>query len=70
VEQALHAYTTGSARAGFQERDVGMLRPGMLADLVMIDRDITRVPPETIREAKVVLTLVGGRVVYSSIPSS
>ena len=69
VEQALHAYTTGSARAGFQERDVGMLRPGMLADLIMIDRDITRVPPETIRDAKVLLTLVGGRVVYSNLPS-
>ncbi len=65
VEQALRAYTSGSARAGFQEREIGMLRPGMLADLVMIDRDLTRVPPETIREAKVLLTLVGGRVVYS-----
>ena len=70
VEQALHAYTTGSARAGFQEQEVGMLRPGMLADLVMIDRDLTRVPPETIRDAKVVLTLVGGRVVFSNLPSS
>ena len=70
VEQALHAYTTGSARAGFQERDIGILRPGMLADLVMIDRDITRVPPETIRGATVVLTLVGGRVVYSSIDTN
>ena len=69
MEQALRAYTTGSAYAGFQEQDVGMLQPGMLADLVIIDRDITRVPPETIRDAKVMLTLVGGRVVYSSIPS-
>jgi predicted amidohydrolase YtcJ len=64
VEQALHAYTTGSARAGFQEKEVGMLRPGMLADLVMIDRDITRVKPESIRDARVMLTMVGGRVVF------
>ena len=70
VEQALRAYTTGSAYAGFQEQGVGMLQPGMLADLVIIDRDITRVPPETIRDAKVVLTLVGGRVVYDKSAST
>ena len=64
VDQALHAYTTGSAYAGFHEREVGMLKPGMLADVVMIDRDITRVPVETIRDARVMLTLVGGRVVF------
>ncbi len=64
VEQALRAYTAGSAKAGFQEKEVGMLKPGMQADIVMIDRDITRIPQETIRDAKVMLTLVGGRVVY------
>ena len=64
VEQALRAHTSGAAKAGFMERDVGTLAPGMLADLVLIDRDITRVPPETIRDAKVMLTIVGGRVVY------
>jgi predicted amidohydrolase YtcJ len=64
VEQALRAYTTGSARAGFMEREVGMIAPGMLADLVMLDRDITRVAPETIRDARVMLTMVGGRVVF------
>ena len=64
VEQALRAHTSGAAKAGFMEHDVGTLAPGMLADLVLIDRDITRVPPETIRDAKVMLTLVGGRVVY------
>ena len=64
VEQALQAYTLGSARAGFQEKEVGMLRPGMLADLVMIDHDITRLKPEAIRDARVMLTLVGGRVMF------
>ncbi|MEP6990210.1 MAG: amidohydrolase [bacterium] len=64
VEQALRAYTTGSARAGFQEHEVGMLRPGMLADVVMIDRDLTRVPPASIPDARIMLTIVGGRVVY------
>jgi predicted amidohydrolase YtcJ len=64
VEQALRAYTSGSAHAGFQEHDVGMLKAGMLADLVMIDRDLTRIPPATIRDARVMLTMVGGRVVF------
>ncbi len=64
VEQALRAYTTGSAYAGYQEGDVGMLKRGMLADLVMIDRDLTHIPPESIREARVMLTMVGGRLVY------
>ena len=64
VEQALRAYTTGSAFAGFQEQDVGMIRAGMLADLVIIDQDITRLKPESIRDARVMLTMVGGRVVF------
>ena len=64
VEQALRAYTAGSAYAGYQEKEVGMLKPGMLADLVIIDSDITRVAPEAIRDARVMLTMVGGRIVY------
>jgi predicted amidohydrolase YtcJ len=64
VEQALRAYTNGGAYAAFREKELGALAPGMLADLVLIDRDITRVAPETIRDARVLLTMVGGRVVY------
>lgn len=64
VEEALRAYTTGGAYAAFREKELGMIAPGMLADLVLIDRDITRIPPETIRDARVMLTMVGGRVVY------
>jgi predicted amidohydrolase YtcJ len=64
VEEALHAYTRGSAYAEFAEADKGMLARGMLADFVLIDRDLTRVPPETLREAKVMLTVVGGRPVF------
>jgi predicted amidohydrolase YtcJ len=64
VEQALRAYTSGAAYAGYQEKDLGVLAAGMLADLVLIDRDLTRVAPETIRDAQVMLTMVGGRVVY------
>ncbi len=64
VEQALRAYTTGSAYAGFQEKEQGMLRAGMLADLVMIDRDLTQIEPVQIRDAQILLTMVGGRIVF------
>ena len=64
VEDALRGYTRGSAYAGFQDDRLGVLRPGMLADLVMIDRDLTTVAPDSLRSARVLLTVVGGRVVY------
>ncbi len=64
VEQALRAYTRGSAYAGFQERDLGVLRAGMLADVVVLDRDLTTIAPETIAETHVMFTIVGGRVVF------
>ena len=64
VEDALRAYTLGGAHASFEEQEKGTLEPGKLADLVLIDRDLTRVPPETIRDAKVMLTVVGGQAVF------
>jgi predicted amidohydrolase YtcJ len=64
VEDALRAYTAGSAYASFEEGEKGTLEPGKLADLTLIDRDLTQVPPETLREARVVLTVVGGQVVF------
>jgi predicted amidohydrolase YtcJ len=64
VEDALRAYTAGAAYAEFMEGQKGTIARGMLADLALIDRDLTRVAPETIRDARVVLTVVGGRVVY------
>jgi predicted amidohydrolase YtcJ len=64
LDQALRAYTVGVARAGFQDDRVGVLRPGMLADLVLLDRDLFRIAPETIDQAQVRATVVGGRVVY------
>jgi len=65
AEDALRAYTIGSAYAEFAEREKGSLERGKLADFVLIDRDLTRVPPETIRDARVVMTVVGGRVVFN-----
>lgn len=64
VEQALRAYTATAAYAGFDEGQRGVLKAGMLADLVMIDRDLTRIPAAEIRDARVLLTMVGGTVVF------
>ena len=64
----LRAYTMDAAYAEFSEREKGSLEVGKLADLVLLDRDITRVPAETIRDTRVLLTVVGGRVVYEAAP--
>ena len=64
VEDALRAYTSGSAFASFDEAKKGTLARGKLADLVLIDRDLTAIPPESIHDARVSMTIVGGRVVF------
>ena len=64
VEQALRAYTVEAAYASFEEDLKGMLKPGMLADMVLLDRDLSNIAPESIRETRVVKTIVGGRVVF------
>jgi predicted amidohydrolase YtcJ len=64
VEEALRAYTAGAARAEFAEGEKGTLEQRKLADFVVIDRDLRRIPPETIRDARVLLTVVGGTIVY------
>jgi predicted amidohydrolase YtcJ len=66
VEQALHGYTTEAAYASFEEDIKGKLMPGMLADFVLLDRDLTAIAPETIRDAKVLKTIVGGNVIFSA----
>jgi predicted amidohydrolase YtcJ len=65
IEQAIAAYTTGAAFAEFAEKQKGKLEPGMLADFVVLDRDITAVAPAKILETKVLRTVVGGKTVYS-----
>jgi predicted amidohydrolase YtcJ len=66
IEQAIAAYTTGAAFAEFAEKQKGRLEPGMLADLVVLDRDITAVPLPKILETKVLRTVVGGKTVYEA----
>ena len=62
--QALEAYTLGSAAAEGMQDKKGTLAPGMLADLVVLSADPTAVAPDKIAEIEVLMTMVGGRVVY------
>ena len=64
VEDALRAYTSGAAYAEFMEKEKGTLAKGTLADFVILDRDLTKIAPETIRDTKIVMTVVGGEPVY------
>lgn len=69
VEDALRAYTSGAAYASFEEKIKGTLERDKLADFVLIDKDLTAIPPEEIRNAHVMMTVVGGRVVYERRPA-
>jgi predicted amidohydrolase YtcJ len=62
VQEALTAYTTTNAYAGFQENRLGLIAPGYLADLTILDTDLTTCPPEQIARAKVIHTLIDGQV--------
>ena len=66
VEEALRAYTSGNAYGVFAERRRGRLAPGFKADLVLLDQDLTRIPPEAIERVRVRTTITGGRVVYQA----
>ncbi|NGM45661.1 amidohydrolase [Rhodobacter sp. SGA-6-6] len=62
--EALYAYTAGGAWAAHMERLTGTLRPGLAADLVLIDGDIESIPPEGIGATGIALTVAGGRITH------
>jgi predicted amidohydrolase YtcJ len=64
VEEALRGYTAEAAFASFEENEKGTLEVGRLADLVILDRDLRTIPPESIRDVVVNMTIVGGRIVH------
>lgn len=66
VEEALYAYTMGSAYAEFQEGVKGSLEAGKLADFVVLSEDPTGVAMEKIGETRVLRTIVDGRTVFDS----
>ncbi len=64
VEEAVQAYTMGSAYAEFQEKEKGSITPGKLADMVLLGEDILTIDPVKIRDVKVLKTVVGGRLIW------
>jgi len=67
VEQAVNAYTLGSAYARFSENQLGTLVPGKEADLAVLSQDIFSAPAGEIAKTHVVMTMVGGKVVFTAM---
>jgi predicted amidohydrolase YtcJ len=65
VEQAVAAYTRGSAYARFSDDRLGTLEPGKEADLAVLSQDIFTVPHNEIGKTRVLMTMVGGKVVFT-----
>jgi predicted amidohydrolase YtcJ len=66
-EEAVRAYTSGSAYAEMREKEKGTIAPGMLADLAVLSQDIFTVPAAKLPETVSVLTIVDGKVAHSSM---
>lgn len=68
INEAIEAYTLGSAYAEFQEKDKGSITPGKLADMVLLSDDLLTINPEAIKNVKVEFTMVDGKIVYGNPP--
>jgi predicted amidohydrolase YtcJ len=64
--EALRLFTLDAAYAAFQEKELGSLVPGKLADFVVFDRDILTAPPRELLQARVLRTVIGGEAVYEA----
>ena len=69
AEEALRMFSTDVAWAAFEEADRGTIAAGKRADFTVLSRDPTVIPPPDILKARVVMTVVGGRVVHDSRPT-
>jgi len=66
LDDAIKAYTLGAAFSGHREKTEGSLEAGKLADLIVLARDLFKIEPTEIAKTEVLLTMVGGKVVYQS----
>ena len=64
--EAIGLFTHAAAWVGFEENQVGRIIPGMHADMIILDSDLTRLPAEAISRARVQTTIIDGRIVYSA----
>jgi len=70
IETCIREYTSGAAYAEFEEHRKGKLAPEMLADIVVFPSDITRLTPRELINARVAMTIAGGRIVYDGSTAS
>jgi predicted amidohydrolase YtcJ len=66
LEQAIEGYTLGAAFAGHREKDEGSIEVGKLADLILLKQDLFKAKPGEIADTQVLMTMVGGKIVYDS----
>ena len=66
VEDAMALYTRDAAYASFDENIKGTISPSKYADLVILEKDPRKVPPSKIAETKILMTIVGGKIVCGS----
>jgi len=66
MEDAIKYYTLGSAYSQFMENRKGIIKPGYLADIVIVDKDLLKIPENEIMKTKVDYTITGGKIVYAS----
>jgi predicted amidohydrolase YtcJ len=66
LAEAVHAYTMGGAYAMHREKEEGSIEAGKLADLILVSQNIFEIDPHKIAETKVVLTMVGGKIVFDA----
>ena len=64
IREALTLYTRNGAYTGFEEKSKGSLEPGKLADFIVIDRDVLTVPSDELKDVQVLMTFVGGEIVF------
>jgi hypothetical protein len=70
LEEAIKGFTINAARAELAEGEKGSIKEGKLADLVVLDQNLFKIAPETIKDARVKLTIVGGKIVYDRMEST
>ncbi|HKU21879.1 MAG TPA: amidohydrolase family protein [Terriglobales bacterium] len=67
LPQVIEAYTLGAAYAGHREKTEGSLEPGKVADLIILNQDLFKIPANQTNKTQVLLTMVGGKVAYHAL---